>query len=254
MKKLCLMVLFVFLLLGAAEWAEAAADKRLESVMSRWTKKEFYTEKDVQGGLELEITLYSAEYVEALIEAEAEKNLWTADEKEQYKYQLLKTLNLEEYVPFHFSFNNNGPSMHMAPFDKLVSLWMGKKKYEPVDYDKRFNFKLQGRRDGMVWFPRYDEKTGKSLIEGVGTVKMDISGSISPFLSNKQFVSFLWDIGKDNPGRLYEGRAASRLELDRLIKRIEKLNAEKRELETKLNELNNELSSVNKRVEELQKQ
>lgn len=254
MNKMGFWVLFVFLLAGAADWAEAAADKRLESVMSRWTKKEFYAEKDTQGGLELEITLYSAEYVEALIEAEAEKNLWTADEKEQYKYQLLKTLNLEEYIPFHFSFNNNGPSMHMAPFDKMVTLWMGKNKFAPVDYDKRFNFQLQGRRDGMVWFPRYDEKTGKSLIEGVGTVKMDISGGISPFLSNKPFVSFLWDIGKDNPGRLYEGRAASRLELDRLIKRIEKLNAEKRDLENKLNELNTELSSVNKRVEELQKQ
>lgn len=254
MKKMILCILFVFLLSGAAEWAEAAADKRLESVMSRWTRKEFYAENDTQGGLEIEITLYSAEYVEALIEAEAEKNLWTADEKEQYKYQLLKTLNLDEYVPFHFSFNNNGPSMHMAPFDKMVSLWMGKNKYAPADYDKRFNFKLQGRRDGMVWFPRYDEKTGKSLLDGVRTIKLDVSGAISPFLSNKLSVSFLWDIDKDNPGKLYAGRAASRLELDRLIKRIEKLTAEKKDLEDKLNEVNNELLTVNKRVEELQKQ
>ncbi len=119
------------------------------SVMSRWTKKEFYTEKDTQGGLELEITLYSAEYVEALIEAEAEKNLWTADEKEQYKYQLLKTLNLEEYVPFHFSFSNNGPSMHTGPLRQNGEPLDGKKKFAPVDYDKRFNFKL--RAAGTAW-------------------------------------------------------------------------------------------------------
>ena len=188
------------------------------------------------------------------MEAEAEKNLWTADEKEQYKYQLLKTLNLEEYVPFHISFENYGPSMHMAPFDKMVWLWMGKKKYEPVDYDKRFNFKLQGQRDGMIWFPRYDEKTGKSLVEGVNSVRLELHSSISPFLSARQTISFIWDIAKDNPGRLYEGKAASRLELDRLIKRIDKLNTEKRELEEKLNELNTELSTINTRVEELQKQ
>ena len=232
----------------------AFANKQVESVLSRWTRSETYSERDVSGRLDLKITLYSAEYVEALIEAEAEKNMWTQDEKEQYKYQLLKTLNLEEYIPFHFSFNVIGPSLHMAPFDKLVGLWIGKKKYEPVDYDKRFNFRLQGERDGMVWFPRYDEKTGKSLIEGVSSVKMDIHGSISSFTSAKPFLSFVWDIHKDNPGRLYEGRAAARLELDRLIKRIEKLNAEKRELEDKLSKLNTELDTITHRVEELQRQ
>lgn len=67
-------------------------------------------------------------------------------------------------------------------------------------------------------------------------------------------IDFFWDVHRDNPEGLYKGRAASRLELDRLIKRIEKLNAEKRDLENKLNEVNNELTTINKRVEELQKQ
>jgi len=250
-RLIAFFALGIFLAGGSAAFG---ANKQVESVLARWTKSESYKERDTQGYLGVKVTLYSAEYVEALIEAEAEKNLWTADEKEQYKYQLLKTLNLEEYVPFHISFENYGPSMHMAPFDKMVWLWMGKKKYEPVDYDKRFNFKLQGQRDGMIWFPRYDEKTGKSLVEGVNSVRLELHSSISPFLSARQTISFIWDIAKDNPGRLYEGKAASRLELDRLIKRIDKLNTEKRELEEKLNELNTELSTINTRVEELQKQ
>ncbi len=90
---------------------------------------------------------------------------------------------------------------------------MGKKKYEPVDYDKRFNFKLQGQRDGMIWFPRGDEKTGKSLVEGVNSVRLlELHSSISPF-SARQTISFIWDIAKDNPGRLYEGKAACALNL-----------------------------------------
>ena len=45
-----------------------------------------------------------------------------------------------------------------------------------------------------------------------------------------------------------------RMELDRLIKRIEKLSAEKKELEGRLDVLNSELYEINERVEELQKQ
>ncbi|HPE65380.1 MAG TPA: hypothetical protein PK849_04310, partial [Synergistales bacterium] len=67
-------------------------------------------------------------------------------------------------------------------------------------------------------------------------------------------IDFIWDVSRDNPEALYKGRAAARLELDRLIKRIEKLNAEKRELEGKLSELNAELDTITHRVEELQRQ
>jgi len=141
----------------------------------------------------------------------------------------------------------------MAPFDKMLILWIGKKKYSPVDYDKRFNFALQGKRDGMVFFPKYDEK-GKSLLEGAKTVRLAINSAISGETMKFNSIDYFWDVQKDNPEALYKGKAASRLELDRLIKRLERLNTEKRELESKLGELNDEISSVNRRVEELQRQ
>ena len=226
-----------------------AADQK---VLDRWSQKQDFYDR-IGGELEVRATYYSAEYIEALVQAEAQKNLWTLDETEQYKYQLLKSLSLDEYIPIHIAFDNRGPAMHMSPFDRLATLWIGKNKLSPVDYDKRFNFRLQGKRDGLVFFPRYNEK-GKPYLENAKTIRFSLSNAISSTTMDRSSVDFFWDVHRDNPDDLYSGKAASRLELDRLIKRIEKLNAEKRDLENKLNELNNELSSVNKRVEELQKQ
>ena len=218
----------------------------------RWTKEQSFLEPGAIGPLEIKVTYYSAEYVQTLIETEAEKNLWTSDEKENYAYQLLRTLNMEESIPIHVEFKNYGPSMHMAPFDEQVNLWVGKKKLNPVDYDKRFNFRLQGDRDGMIYFPRYDEK-GKNVLEKVSSVKLSFVGGIHPYIRTS-FVDFIFDVHKDNPEALYAGKAATRMELDRLIKRIEKLSTEKKELEGRLDVLNSELHDINQRVEELQKQ
>jgi len=243
-------VLFTLLILVFALLAgTASAD---EKVFSRWRQTQHF-EGELGGYLDITATYYSAEYIEALVQEEAKKNLWTADEMETYKYQILRSLNLDDTIPVHLEFDNMTSSMHMAPFDKMATLWIGNKKYSPVDYDKRFNFKLQGKRDGMVFFPRYDAK-GKPLLEGAKTIRFSLNQGISGETMKYNSIDFFWDVHRDNPEGLYKGKAASRLELDRLIKRIEKLNAEKRDLENKLNELNNELASVNKRVEELQKQ
>ncbi|NLM72026.1 MAG: hypothetical protein GX181_08740, partial [Synergistaceae bacterium] len=67
-------------------------------------------------------------------------------------------------------------------------------------------------------------------------------------------VDFIWDVHRDDPDALYRGKAAARLELDRLIKRLDKLNAEKKELEGQLAVLNSELDTIESRVEELQRQ
>ena len=40
---------------------------------------------------------------------------------ETYKYQMLRSLNLDETIPVHIEFENMASSMHMAPFDKMVT-------------------------------------------------------------------------------------------------------------------------------------
>ena len=151
-------------------FASCAVAAPYDQVLQRWTKTNQY-KNDIGAEMWISASYYAAEYIEALVQAEADKNLWTEDELERYKYELLKALQLEEYLPFRIEFDNRASPISMAPFDEQVTLWIGNKKYKPMDYDKRFNFKLSGKRDGMVYFPRYDEK-GKSLLDGVKSVKL----------------------------------------------------------------------------------
>lgn len=244
MKKSLPLALLICIF-SAAAWA--ASD---DSVMSRWSRSLKYKD-DFGGEITVTATYYAGEYIEAFLQKEAEQNLWTADEMESYKYELLKSLKLDEYIPIMLEFDNRGPSMHMAPFDSQISMWIGKKKYIPVEYDKRFNFKLDDKREGLVFFPKYDEKTGKPLLEGVNSIRLILDGSVSPVSMNKNF-EYIWDTAKDSGGKLYEGTAAERLEADRLIKRLQKLNADKVELETKLQENRDEISMVEARLAEIQ--
>ena len=221
-------------------------------MLSQWTRGGNYA-RDADQVVELKITYYSAEYVEALVKSEAEKNMWTNDELERYKYNLLKTLNLDENLAFHIDLNVLGSPLYLSPMDRFFKLRVSGKVYDPVDYDKRFNFKLSGRRDGMMWFRRYDEKTGKNLLENVKDIRLNILSHFSMATAGRGDLIYIWDITKDDPSVLYAGRAAERVELDRLLKRMEKLVNDRKELENQLRKVNDEFDSINKRVEELQR-
>jgi hypothetical protein len=235
---------------GTPAGAAGVEDRALRA----WTRSETRNEGTGMQTVEIKATYYSAEYIEALVRAEAEKNLWTRDEEERYRYNLLKVLNLEERIAFHIEFNTTGTPVYLQPFDRHLKLFAGKRTLEPVDYDKRFNFKLQGRRDGMIWFPRYDEKTGKNLLEGIRDLRLSISGSISQATTRAGNLLFVWDITGDDPSALNKGTAAARLELDRLIKRLEKLNADRAEIQKQLDAVDKELGAIDTRVDELQRQ
>lgn len=245
MKKFLPLALLMICIFFASAWA--ASD---DSVMSRWSRSVKYKD-DFGGEVTVTATYYAGDYIDALLQKEAEQNLWTADELETYKYELLKSLRLDEYIPIMLEFDNRGPSIHMAPFDRQIHMWIGKKKYTPVDYDKRFNFKLDDKREGLVFFPKYDEKTGKPLLDGVNSIRLILDGSVSPVSMNKNF-EYIWDTVKDSGGEFFTGAAAERLEADRLIKRLQKLNADKTELENKLQGNSDEIAMIEARLAEIQ--
>jgi len=236
----------VSVFVSAIAWAAT-----YDSILNRWTKTRDFADRG--DSLSISATYYSAEFIEATIQQEADRNLWTADELERYKYQFLKTLNVEDTIPVKLSFDNRGAALHMAPFGKQVWLWIGGKRYEPKDYDPRLNMRVMDKIEGLVYFPRFDEKTGKDLLKGVKSVKLEISGSISMTMRAKT-AEFVWDVANDNPERLFAGKAGAKLEMDRLIRRLEKLNGEKKDLEGKLEQLKLEIEKIQARMNELQKQ
>ena len=246
-----LKLLFVFVLCLFAFPAFAAESE--PEVMKRWVRTSDVADRGGAQRLRIKVTYYANEYVEALVNGEAEKNLWTQDELENYKYTLLKTLNLHESIAFHLNIYVDGVPMYAAPLDKHIWLMIGNKKYTPSDYDKRFNFKISGNRDGMVFFSRYDPKTGKDILEGAKDIRLTFDKSISAALGSRGDLMWVWDIRKDKAEAFAEqGKAMNRLEIDRLLKRLDKLNEERQTLQKQLDELDSELNKVNSRIDELQ--
>ncbi|MCQ4763304.1 DUF603 domain-containing protein [Cloacibacillus evryensis] len=242
------LLLAVLTLMLAAASANAA---EYDNIIKRWQKTNTYN--DMDGTLKITVTYYSAEYVEAHMQSEAQKNLWTQDEIDKYKYNYLQLLQLNEMIPVNVEFENNGPSIYPGPFDKMIEMKVGNKTYKPSDYDKRLNFKFQGKKEGLVYFKRYDDKTGKDILSGQNRVTISLNSGLSS-LMNGRTPRFFWDINNDDPGKLYAGQTAVRFETDRLIKRLEKLRKDKAEEEAKLASINGEISTIQARLDELAKQ
>ena len=244
---IALLMAAVLAVVSLPHTAEAAS--KYDEALRRWGR--FQESQDDMGGrFILRATLYTAEYINTLMESEAEKNLWTASELEDYKYNFLKSLNLEECIAVHLEMENLGASAHMAPFNEMIYMWIGKNRYAPVDYDQRFNLPLSGKRDGMVFFPRFDEKTGEPLLKKDTQIRLILNGAASPVLLNRE-IRFTWDVKAESS--TMAGTAADRMEVDRLLRRIEKLSAERTELEAQLEAKNREIKEVTDRIDELQK-
>lgn len=247
-KNAAAMLLSLIVVLVVVALAAAAPH---DQVIQRWTKNRKFVDKD-GANMEVKATYYAAEYLEANMQREAQKNMWTSQELENYKYNYLGALQLNEMIPIHIEFINNGPTMYLGPFDSMLRLRIGNQSYKPVDYDKRFNFRFQGKRDGLVFFARYDEKTGKDLLKGVKNVTLTINPAISPLTQGSE-TRFLWDIHNDNPDKLYQGTTAARFETDRLLKRLQKLRDDKTELDKQMKAIGDEINTIQTRLDELGK-
>jgi hypothetical protein len=243
--------LLVILLFFALSGACFAADTNFDEVISKWSKTQSFSD----GGniLTLTATLYSPEYIDAYAMAEAEKNLWTADETEQFKYKVFKIAKVEEFIPIELKFEVKGSPLHMSPFDRQIKLNINGKMYKPAEYDPRFNFKLNDSRTGMVYFPRYDEK-GKDLLANAKHVKLLINSAISPAVRQNKDIEFLWNVTNYNEyySKLLESKALRKMEYDRLLRRIAELNDKKKELQKQLEQLEEEIKKIEERLAELE--
>ena len=102
MKKLISvlsLVIFTMLLATSAFAADA-----FSNVTARWQKEQKFQDR-LGANLTITCTYYSAEYIEASIQQEAQKNLWTQRETDDYKFSYLKALNLDEMIPINIKFH-----------------------------------------------------------------------------------------------------------------------------------------------------
>jgi len=230
---------------------DSAAFKAVEQ---RWTRD--ITVRDKEGNQEtsyfiITATYYSAEYIEAYVQEQAQKNLWTQAETEDYKYKFLGALQLDKMIPILIKIENYGPSMYLGPFDNVAKLRIGNNVYKAADYDKRFNFKLQGELEGLIFFPRFDSKTGKDLLKGIKTISLEMPSFISPIARGD--IKLMWTITGDDPMSLYKGKTADKLEQDRLLLRLEKLKKDKADQDAKAKTVDDEMSTIQKRLDDLSK-
>ena len=251
-KKLLLTVVTMLFVIGCCSVAFAA--DTFDSVLKRWTKEKIYTGDDKLSTLTVDATYYSAEFIEAYVQSQAQKNLWTQQEADNYKYEFLKSLRLQEMIPVQIRFVNNAQTMYLGPFDIMIKLRIGNQLYKPVDYDKRFNFKFQGEKEGLVYFRRFDEKTGKDLLKGVKQIAIEMPYTINASVTNGVTTKFMWDISNDDPQKLYQGKASSRFETDRLLKRLDILKKNEADLQKQLKSIEDEKGTIEKRLDELAKQ
>ncbi len=271
LKKAAVAILIAFIsaaIAGSAGYAaaekkpkikESKQTKQLRSqfqkIMHSWVRSENRRDSDNSqtSYVEVEAAFFSPEYIEAHVQDQAQQNLWTEQELEDYKYKYLQTLQLDKTIPFLIRIDNAAESMHMSPFDNIVKMRIGSKTYKAINYDKRFNFRLLGEIEGLVFFPRYDEKTGKPLIpEKGGTVQLEFNSFMSPIL--KSNINLMWSLGNQDINRLYQGKTAARLESDRMLERLERVKKEKEAIDAKNRSMQQEIDTIQKRLDELQKQ
>lgn len=222
-----------------------------EKALSKWQK----SITDPTSRVTVTVTYYSMELIRAIVAYEAEKNLWTQDEVENFKYRLLENLRFAEFLPFKIEITNNGPAMHMGPFDKRIKLKVGNKELIPADYDKIFNFKLIGTRDGMVFFKRREEGSDKEIITpDVKMLTLIISKDISPLTSEKGFdFVFRWENPYEKISIEEYTVGEAKVELERLNKRIELLSEKKKDLLKQIEDIEKELEKIKSRIAELEK-
>ena len=108
---------------------------------AEWRQKKEYRD-DFGASVEIQATYYAAEYVERSTQDQAQKNLWTADEAEDYRYNLLQQLKLDDTIPVFIKFTNRGPAIRMAPFESQVTLTVGKHRHcsNARDHDGKETF------------------------------------------------------------------------------------------------------------------
>ncbi len=164
MRSLKLTLVFLILVLCASASFALTSLQEANMVLDKWTS--FHWGKDCF----VWIVHYSEDLVDPWVRAESEKQGMSPEDEGLYRQTFLDELKINETEAFLFSFYSFGQNdMDMSPFSDKISLRTKSGKVSaPLSYDPSFDLPMKGIVQGIVFFPKQEERAFSIIVKGLG--------------------------------------------------------------------------------------
>lgn len=164
MRSLKFTLVFLILVLCASASFALTSLQEANTVLDKWTSFHWGNDCFVW------IVHYSEDLVDPWVRAESEKQGMSPEEEDLYRQTFLDELKITETEAFLFSFYSFGPNdMDMSPFSDKISLRTESGKVSaPLSYDPSFDLPMRGVVQGIVFFPKQEERVFGIIVKGLG--------------------------------------------------------------------------------------
>ncbi|MFA7620536.1 MAG: hypothetical protein WCY56_01685 [Aminobacteriaceae bacterium] len=162
MRRLFLASCLLFLIAGRSHGSDAATTAM--SILERWTA--FHWGRDCLVWL----VHYPEELVEPWVEAEAARSGMSQAERDQYRLSFTSELRISEAEPFLLTVYVFSPRpLDLGRFESSIMLLTGDgRKIPPVSYERKFDQPLSGITQGLVFFPKQEDKDFTVVLRNLG--------------------------------------------------------------------------------------
>lgn len=165
MKRAVLALVLLLALCAPSHGSDPAAEAM--SILERWTS--FHWGRDCL----VWVVHYPEELVGPWVEAEAARSGMTEAEREQYRRSFSADLRIETAEAFLLTVYVFSPRpLNLGPLASSVMLETGDgRKIPPSSYEKKFDQPLVGIVQGLVFFPKQQDKDFKLIIRNLGVLE-----------------------------------------------------------------------------------
>jgi hypothetical protein len=128
---------------------------------------------------------YPEELVDPWVEAESGRAGMTDSEREAYKKSFVSELSIGEREPFLFTVYAFGPrSLSFSPFlEKVALVTSDGERVKPVRYDEALDQPVNGIVQGLVFFPKQQNREFAVAVQGMGVHEERLFSFGTPSLS-----------------------------------------------------------------------
>lgn len=162
MKRLLVALLVLLLIAGRSDAGDSVAEAM--SIIERWTA--FHWGRDCLVWL----VHYPEELVDPWVGAEAARSGMSGPESEQYRRSFTSELRIGETEPFLLTVYVFSPRpLDLGRFEHAIMLETGDgRRLPPLSYERKFDQPLSGITQGLVFFPKQDDKDFVVVLKNLG--------------------------------------------------------------------------------------